>query len=162
MKKFRNKKITKQIGAKIQELREFAGLSITDVADMTGFSYPTISAIEKGEEVTASYLVEIAKAIGVHPMEALNIPVVIKPRFPLSPQKKERNRVTQKITKLYEATDFFNTPKFVRDVTQYFYDESKIKVSSDSVSIVLKRFVDLGKLTYKKVGRQNQYYKKSR
>jgi transcriptional regulator with XRE-family HTH domain len=159
VKKFRNKKITKQIGAKLRELREIADLSITDVADMTGFSYPTISAIEKGEEVTASYLVEIAKAIGVHPMEALNIPVIIKPRFPLSPQKKERNRVTQKITKLYEETDFFNTPKFVRDVVKYYYDESKIKVSSDSVSIVLKRFIDLGKLTYQKVGRQNQYYK---
>lgn len=160
MKKFRNKQITKQIGARIQALRAKASFSISDVADMTGFSYQAISAIEKGEEVTASYLVEIAKALGVHPMELLNISVTIKPRYPLSPQKKESNKITHRITKLYEETEFFNTPKFVRDVTKYFLEEFKIKVASDSVSIVLKRLVDAGKLTYSKSGRQNKYVRK--
>ena len=144
----------------IKALRESKDLSVSDIADMTGFSYQAISAIEKGEEVTASYLVEIAKAIGVHPMELLDFPVTLTPRFPLSPQKMERSRVTQRITKLYEETDFFNTPKFVRDVTQYLFDEFNLKIASDSVSVVLKRLVDAGKLTYTKVGRQNKYIRK--
>lgn len=95
-------------------------------------------------------------------MEMLNIVITLKPRFPLSPQKKERNRITYNLTKLYEETDFFHSPKFVRDVTKHLFEELKIKVSSDSVSIALKRLTDSGKLTYTKIGRQNQYRAKKK
>ncbi|PZQ98113.1 MAG: hypothetical protein DI539_29680, partial [Flavobacterium psychrophilum] len=156
----RNTKLTSKIGAKIRDLRNKAGFSLDDVADMTGFTQSLLSAIENGSETGISHLTEIAKAIGVHPKELLDMPIEIKPRYPLSPQRKERNRLTFRITTLCDETDFFKEPKFVREVVENLRSESKAKLTSAPVAVVLKRLVDSGKLTYTKVGRQNKYVRK--
>ena len=162
MKKYRNKIETVKIGKRIQHFREVAELSISDVADMTGFTYPTIASIEGGEESTISYIIEICKAIGVHPSELFNMPFSLKPRNKLSPQKAERIFLTQRITALNKDSDFFDTPRFVRDVLLYLNDEFEIKANSTSVAVVLKRLADSGKLKIKKSGRQNLYQRRKR
>ena len=77
MKRYHNKKETKKIGKQIQELRKKHELSIEDVAEMTGFSRSTITGVENGIDTNTSHLIEIAKAIGEHPMEIFNIPFEI-------------------------------------------------------------------------------------
>jgi transcriptional regulator with XRE-family HTH domain len=160
VKRYHNKKETSKIGAKIRDLRNKAGFSLDDVADMTGFTQSLLSAVENGSETGISHLIEIAKAIGVHPKEVLDLPMEIKPRFPLSPKRKERNRLTFRITELCNDTDFFETPRFVRDIVEQLRDDSKGKISSASVAVIMKRLNEAGKLKYNTVGRQKQYYKK--
>ena len=160
MKQFHNKKETNKIGAHIRKLRKIAGLSINDISDMTGFTQSSLSAIENGGETNTSHLVEIAKAIGVQPLEIFNIPFVIKPRYKLSPKRQDRDMLTFRINKLYNETDFFHTPVFVKDVIEFLEDEYKIKARSSAVSQILKRLVSESKLKYSKVGRQNSYSKK--
>lgn len=160
MKPFRNKKVTSKIGARIRDFRNKAGLSLGDVADMTGFTQSSLSGIENGSETGISHLVEIAKAIGIHPKELFDFPIEIKPRFSLSPKRKERNKLTFNITSLCEETDFFNKPRFVREVVDQLRSDSKAKINPISVAVVLKRLHESGKLKYNLVGRQRQYYKK--
>lgn len=137
-----------------------SGFSIDDISDMTGYGKSRISVIENGGETTTSHLIEIAKAIGVHPKEIFDIPFLIKPRYKLSPKRQERNRLTFRINKLYEETGFFNSPVFVKNVDQFLRDEYNIKANSSAISQILKRLVTEGKLKYVKAGRQNQYSKK--
>ena len=155
-----NKKETNRIGKHIRKLRMEAGFSIDDVSDMTGFGKSRISAIENGGETNTSHLVGIAKAIGVYPSEIFNIPFVIKPKYKLSPKRQDRSMLTFRINKLYNETDFFHNPVFVKDVIQFLKDQYKIKTRSSAVSQILKRLVSEGKLKYSKVGRQNNYAKK--
>ncbi len=144
----------------IRELRTEAGFSIDDISDMTGFGKSRISIIENGGETRTSHLVEIAKAIGVHPSEILNIPFDIRPKYKLSPKRQERDKLTFRISKLLNETDFFRTSVFTKDVVQSVNDQYKINASSSAVSQVLKRLVTDGKLKYSKVGRQNCYIRK--
>ena len=160
MKAFRNKSATNKIGTKIRDIRSKAGFSLDDIADMTGFTQSSLSGIENGSETGISRLIEVAKAIGVHPKELLDVPIEIKPRFPLSPKRKERNRLTFTITTLCRETDFFRTPRFVRDVIEYLRNEYKTKTTAPSVSVVLLRLVEQGSLLKKKQGRQNLYFTK--
>ena len=160
MKQHPNKKETKRIGQHIRKLRMEAGLSIDDISDMTGFGKSRISIIENGGETRTSHLVEIAKAIGVHPSEILNIPFDIRPKYKLSLKRRERDMLTFRINKLFDETEFFNTSVFTKDVVQVLRDEYKIKASSSAVSQVLKRLASDDKLKYSKVGRQNIYSRK--
>lgn len=127
---------------------------------MTGFTQSSLSAIENGGETNTSHLIEIAKAIGVQPLEIFNVPFVVKPRYKLSPKRQDRNMLTFRINKLYKETDFFRNSVLVKDVAQFLKEEYKIKTKSSAVSQVLKRLVSDGKLKYSKVGRQNSYSKK--
>ena len=160
MAKFHNKKETKKIGNRIQSLREKQEFSIEDVASMTGFARNTITAIENGSDTDTRHLLEIAKAIGVHPMELFHVSIEIKPRYKLSPKRLARNLLTLRINKLVSETQFFDKPRFVSDVMKHLADEFQIKANSTHASVVLKRLVEGGKLKYTKAGRQNSYSKK--
>jgi transcriptional regulator with XRE-family HTH domain len=160
--KFHNKKETNRVGTHVKKLREEKEFTIEDISDMTGFARNTIISFEKGANTDTSHLIEIAKAIGVHPKELLDIPFDIKPRYKLSPKRIARNRLTLKINKLYSATKFFEEPRFVRDVIAHLSDYSDIKATSAHTSSVLKRMADEGKLRFIKVGRQNKYIQKKK
>ncbi len=136
-------------------------LTIEDVSSMTGFTRNTLKSIENGQNTDTSHLIEIAKAIGVHPKDFFDIQFEIKPRYNLSPQRLSRNQLTTKITKLVEETDFFDAPKLVGDLLEYLEEEKGIKANSIHASVVLKRLVEKEVLEFKKEGRQNKYYKKS-
>lgn len=147
------------MGLRIKELREQMDFTIEDVSAMTGFTRNTLKSIENGQNTDTSHLIEIAKAIGVHPKDFFDLPFEIKPRYSLSPQRLSRNQLTSKITKLVEEGDFFSTPKLVGDVLQFLEEEMGTKANSIHASVVLKRLVEKGMLGFKKEGRQNMYYK---
>lgn len=160
MAKFHNPIDTKKVGRKITQLRTSAGFSISDIAEKTEFAYQTISNIEAGEETTLSYLIEIAKAIGVHPEEFFNgIKFSKQTRSKLNPKRKEKERITLRLQELSKHTDYFKVPRYVRDVVSYFKENFKQAPSSITVSVVLNRFVKDGVLKYNLVGRQKKYYK---
>lgn len=143
-------------------LRESKGWELEDIAEMTGFTYSTIHAIEKGREARTSYLVEIMRAIGVHPKELFNIPLKMTPRFPLTASRREKSRLTTRLHKVLEESDFFSEPRFTRDVAAHLKDKYRIKVKSAAVSVVLLRMVNEGRLKAKRRGRQNMYYARGR
>ncbi|MDP4248822.1 MAG: hypothetical protein Q8918_01795, partial [Bacteroidota bacterium] len=95
-----------------------------------------------------------------HPSEILNIPFDIRPKYKLSPKRQDRDKLTFRISKLFNETDLFRTSVFAKDVVQSLNDQYKINASSSAVSQVLKRLVTDGKLKYSKVGRQNCYIRK--
>ena len=158
MAKFYNKKEIRKIGDLVRRLREDNEWSIEDIASMTGFARSTITAIEKGSNTDLIHLIEIAKAIGVHPMELLNISLEIRPRYKLSPKRLARNPLTLRINKMILETQFFYKPRFVSDVIDYLQQEFQIKANSTHISVVLKRMGKDGKLKYDKIGRQNSYF----
>lgn len=142
------------------QLRKAAGYSIADIADMTGFTYQTISRIEKTGEGSVTYIIEIAKAIGVPPKDIFDVKFGDKPRFSLSPNRKEKVNATMLIEDLYDNTDFFNSPRYVRDVLQYFYEKRKLKLNSVAISAVLGKMVKNKSLKFQVNGRQKMYSRK--
>ena len=162
MAKYHNIRETRKLGSRIKELRLANEFNVEDIASMTGFARQTIASIENGSNANSSYLIEIAKAIGVHPMEIFNFAVELRPRFKLSPNRINSNLLTLRLHKLCSETDFFKTPKLVSEVCNYLLSEFKIKSNSTKVSVVLKRLVNEGKLQYSKSGRKNIYTKKKK
>lgn len=157
MANYHNIKETKKVGVQVKRLRVEKNLSIEDVSVMTGFTRNTIKRVEDGFNTDTSHLIEIAKAIGVHPMELLNVSFDIKPRFKLSPQRVDKVFVTRIVASLLEA-GFFAPGKFVKDVVEFISEEKNVKVGSVQVSTPLQRLVEAGKLRIKKVGRNSQYF----
>ncbi|MEO6133499.1 MAG: helix-turn-helix transcriptional regulator [Ginsengibacter sp.] len=152
----RNIVVTQAIGKKIKELRVSKELEIEDISEMTGFTSNNIRAIEKGKESRISTLAEIAFAIGVQLHDITNINFKIKPRFKLSGTRKEKTKLTQRVNHLV-VSNYFREPKYVKNVLSLLMNEYKIKTTSSSVSAILLRIVEEGKLKVKRVGRQNQY-----
>lgn len=148
------------MGAHIRSIRESTEFTVEDIAAMTGFDRNTITAIEKGSNTDLTHLIEIAKALGVAPMQLLNIPFDIKPRYKLPPNRVAAQRLTARLSKLAGSTGFFDSPRFVRDVVAYLREEYGIEANPTHVSVILKRLVASGILKYKKVGRDNNYSKR--
>lgn len=159
MANYHNKKETKKIGLHIRALREGKELSVEDVASMSGFSWKTIRDVENGSNADTSHLIEIARAIGVHPRELFDVPMDIKARFKLSPKRIASNRLTYRITKLATESAFFDRPKFVREVVDFLKSEYNIEAEVTHASVTLQRLAKNGVLKYVKVGRQNHYIK---
>ena len=157
MKQYHNKKETFKVGANIKRLRKTNGYSLDDISDMTGFGKTLLSSIENGAETGTSHLIEIAKAIGVHPKEIFNVPFKLQSRYELRPQRGQRKMLAFRIARMFDETDFFNSGKYVRDVVGYFKEQYKTKVSSTSVAGALRRFALAGKIKTTKKGRQNIY-----
>ena len=160
MGNYQNKKDLIKIGKCVKMLLAKTDFSVEDIAYMTGFTRKTINAILNGSNTDLSHIIEVAKAIGVQPMEIFNIEFDLKPRFKLSPQRLNRNLLTKRLKRIAEETDFFITPKLVKDVRIYLADEFSVTTDSTNVSVVLKRLVNDGKLIFKKSGRKNSYFKK--
>ena len=155
----RNTTVTEAIGEKIKELRKVHGLEIEDISEMTGFTPANIRLIEQGKESRISTLAEIAFAIGVQPREIINITFKIKSRFKLSAKRKEKTRLTERVNQLIKS-NYFMDPKFAKDVLSLLTKDYRIKTTSPSISAILLRRVEEGKLKVNKVGRQNQYSNK--
>lgn len=159
MSLYHNKKVTTKIGLRLKEQREAYKWEVEDIAEMTGFSANTVRAIENGRECNISYLIEIAFAIGIHPKDIFDVELTIKPRYKLSARRKEKTRLTSRINELLHS-NFFGTPRFVKDVLFVLANEYKAKTTASSVSVVLLRLVDQGYLLKKRQGRQNIYFTK--
>ena len=159
MARYHNTKEVLKIGEQITKLRESKNFSVEDIAAMTGFSRSTISRVEKGNESNTTHLIEIAKAIGVHPKEVFNVDFEIKPRFKLSGKRKEQQKLTMRIRTLI-SSGFFRSPKSVSDVSAVLKESSNIKANGVHLSGILRRFSSEGRLKYAKIGRKNVYSNK--
>ncbi|MFT3947182.1 MAG: helix-turn-helix domain-containing protein [Agriterribacter sp.] len=147
------------MGTRLKEQREAYKWEVEDIAEMTGFSANTIRAIENGRECNISYLIEIAFAIGIHPKDIFDVDLTVKSRYKLSAKRKEKTRLTSRINELLHS-NFFSTPRFVKDVLFVLAKEYKAKTTASSVSVILLRLVDQGYLSNKRQGRQNMYFTK--
>ena len=158
MTKYHDRKITKLIGGKIKKLRERAGLEIEDIAEITGFHRNTIISIERGSNTDLSHFVQIAFALGKQPGELLGMDFDIKQRNQLSATRKQKNRLTSRITALIKE-DFFKTPKSSKDVQGELAEKypDSVNLETKNISVILKRKVVNGKLKAKKSRRSNLY-----
>ena len=161
MARYHNRKETKRIGERIKQLRIKQGWNIEDISAMTGFSRSTLSSIENGSDTNTTHLIEIAKAIGVHPNELFNIFFDLKPRYKLPEKRKDQQKLTFKLRSFAEA-GFFNEPRLVNDVKQNLLENFKLKVSAAQISVLLMRLVSEGVLKSSKLGRKNLYSSKSK
>lgn len=160
MARYHNKRDTKRVGEQIKLLRKRRGWNIEDISAMTGFARSTITSIENGAETDTTHLIEIAKAIGVHPTEIFNIPIELRPRYKLPGKRKEQLRLTQKINMLVEQ-GYFSSPRFVNQVRSALHENFSTKANPVSISGVLLRLAGEGVLKYSKSGRKNLYVAKN-
>lgn len=136
--RYKNEKILSIIGRRIRDHRKKKELEIEDVAEMTGFTYNTISNIENGSETYLSYFVEVCFAVDIHPKEMFDIDVEIRPRRKLSPQRREKSRLTYRI-KAYIENGYFQTPKTTREVVIKLKLDYNFDAASKDVSSILGR-----------------------
>lgn len=153
---YHNKKETKKIGEHIRDLRIKHEFNIEDISAMTGFSRSTITAVENGAETNTSHLIEIAKAIGIHPKQLFDLEFEIKPRYKQSQKRKDQKRLTAKIRTLI-ISGYFREGVVVNDLRTYLSENKRIKVSAGQLSVVLLRLVKEGYLKSVKSGRKNLY-----
>ena len=156
MRRNKNTIVLQSVGQRIKSCRIDQGLEIEDISEMTGLSYNTINNIEKGEETHFSNIIEVSFALGMHLKELLNIPLIVKPRFELSPARREKSRLTARIN-LYLGEDYFNSPRKSSDVVQRLKDDFKVEIHSKNVSTILTRMAKNNILKITKEGIKNLY-----
>lgn len=138
MARYTNKIALKALGKKIKVQRIKAKLKINDLAEMTGFTYNTISNIENGNETSLSYFIEICFALGCHPREIMDITLDVKPRHKLSAPRVEKPRLTDRINE-YIQSDYFKTARTASEVTTKLNEEHGTNFISKNVSVILAR-----------------------
>ena len=156
MVKYKDSVTLKLIGKRIKARRIKLNLEIDDVAEMTGFAYNTIWNVENGLETNLSYFIQICFALNTHPKMILDIEFDIKPRFPLSASRKEKSRLTPRISKYIES-DYFTVPRSTSDVANKMREEFKTKLETKTISAILLRFVKDNILQHVKKGNKNYY-----
>ncbi|MGF7232615.1 MAG: helix-turn-helix domain-containing protein [Arachidicoccus sp.] len=164
MTQYHNLEFTKKVGVKIKTERESLSLEIEDVAGKTGFHRNVIISIENGSNTDISHIAAIAFALDLHPKVLFDVDVEIKSRFKLSVTRREKSRLTSRITDLY-SNGFFNLAKTSKDVHIALKESHSNSSSFDtkSISVILKRLCDNGKLEFsKKDGTRYNYYKKKK
>lgn len=150
------RKALKTIGAKITEERQKQNFEITDIADKAGLSYNTVVKIENGQDALLSSFVEVCFALNLHPKEILDVELTIKAKNELSPNRKEKSRLTIRIKDLIKKGDF-NTWQSTRDIVVKLKENFDITVDSKNVSSILRRLNSEKYLKIKKEGRKNLY-----
>ncbi|MCR8667476.1 helix-turn-helix domain-containing protein [Aestuariibaculum sp. M13] len=159
MAKLDNLELLKILGSKIAEQRIREDLEIEDVVEMTGLTYNTISKIENGSDTYLSNFIWVSLALNIHPKELLDIDLVIRPRYELTPKRKEKSRLTKRIEKLIHE-GFFKSPRKTNEVLQKLEENYQIKLESKNVSTILKRFAKSGDLNLSKERNRNLYFNK--
>ena len=159
MNRYKKVDALREIGKRLKKKREEEKLQIEDVVEMTGFTYKKIVDIEAGEETSLSYFLEICLAIKVHPKEVLNFKIDSKPRFMLSPSRKEKSRITYRLNE-YLKNGYFDNPRTTGEVVDKLKKDFKITPSSSDVSAILRRFNKINLLKIVKRGKRNIYSKR--
>lgn len=157
--RYKNEQVLEALGRNIENRRKAKALEIEDVVEMTGFNYNTIKKMEAGSESSLSYFIGVCSALAVHPKEVFDIPIDISPRYPLSPTRKEKSRITKRIRFCLE-NNFFAEEKTAADVVKELKAQYQVQVSSSAASVILKRFEQEGQLKSFKVGGKNYYSRK--
>lgn len=156
MARYKNTTTLKALGKKIKTQRIKAKMKIEDLAEMTGFTYNTISNIENGSETYLSYFIEVCFALGSHPKEIMDIDLDVKSRFQLSASRLEKSRLTDRIN-AYIQSDYFKTPRTTSEVATKLKEEHNSDFESKNVSVILLRFAKSKILKINKKGNKNLY-----
>lgn len=156
MKRFKDSKTLEQLGQRIRAYRKHAGFSIENIAEMTGFAARTIRNAEAGEESSVSYIVEICKAIGLHPRDAFDFKIAIKPRFKLSEASRNKPQITRYINTLIEK-NYFKQERTTKDVAEELAAVYSTPTKPANLSSILIRKVAEKELRSEKRENKNYY-----
>ncbi len=138
----RDIKLEKAIGEKIKELRESLGWSQEHLAALAGTEKKQIQRTEKGKfSPVMKTLTGIARALGRQPWELCKVAYQIKVNTDLRLGNPKSPSPASFIHKLVENTDFFDTPRAVKDVVQEVEVRYEVSLKSSAVSGVLRSLV---------------------
>lgn len=151
------------IGEKLKGRRLSLEYSLSDISDMTDFSKSTVINLEKGIATNLDYYIGYAKAIDLKLPKLFDLPILYKPKYELSEDKKNRIFLSKKMRLLYTTHDFFRNHVTVDDIILHFEKHKELtrtrKLSVD-ISRILLNWVEDGVLyVVEKRGRINVYRK---
>lgn len=152
-----NRDILIRIGAELRARREAMSFSQNDIANMTGLTVNTISALEKGRGSTLNNFLLICRALKTQPKEIFMNDIDLTPLYTLPPSTKHRIDITQKLDELVNNSDFFRTPKRVSEVIEKLESDKR---DSNKFSVYLTSYCKEGELEYIKEGNIKRYVKK--
>lgn len=156
--------VKEKIGAKLKERRLFLEYSLSDISDMTDFSKSAVINLEKGIATNLDYYIGYAKAVDFKLPKLFDIPILYKPKYELSEDKKNRIFLSKKIRALYTEQDFFKENVTVNDIIVHFEKHnqlSRTKKLSTDISRILLNWVEDGILSIvEKRGKVNIYHEK--
>lgn len=149
-----------KLGELLRLQRIKCGFSLDDLAQMTDFSKSTIINLEKGISSNIHYYIAFGQAVNVSILNP-EISIDLKPRYELSPDRRNKSLLTLRIKDLLEKEYFFSNKKTVADIIERLtelYDLKYSKEVSSGVSRVLLNLTNDGliKVAGKK-GRNNLY-----
>ena len=149
-----------KLGELLRLQRIKCGFSIDDIAQMTDFSKSTIINLEKGTSPNIHYYIAFGQAVNVSILNS-EISIDLKPRYELSPDRRNRSLLTLRIKDLLEKEYFFSNKKTVADIIERLtelYDLKYSKEVSSRVSRVLLNLTSDGLIRVEgKKGRNNLY-----
>lgn len=149
-----NKAILSKIGTRIRQQREALSYSQNDVANMTGLTVPTVAGLEKGAGSSLHNFLLVCRALKLQPREIFAEDIDLSPLYTLPPGSKKRIETTQKLEKLIQDTDFFQTPRRVAEVLEKLGAD---KQDSNKFSVYLTHYCKEGELSYIKEGNIKKY-----
>lgn len=152
-----NHDILVNIGIGLRARRRFLSLSQIDIANMTGLTVNTISALEKGKGSTLNSFLLICRALKIQPKEIFAQNIDLTPLYTLPPSTKRRLEITKKLDRLVNDSDFFRTPKRVSEVIEELNSD---KNESNKFSVYLSGYCKEGELEYIKEGNIKRYVKR--
>jgi len=117
-KKYKVPGATIALGDKLKKRRISLKYSLSDVAEMTGFSTSTIVDVELGQTADVNYYIAYAQTLDFKLPELFDLKIPYKPRFQLSPKKQARTFLTDRIKELYTEHDFFAEKQGVGSVAE--------------------------------------------
>ena len=151
------------IGEKLKNKRLLLEYSLSDISDMTDFSKSTVINLEKGIATNLDYYIGYAKAIDLKLSELFDLPIIYKPKYELSEDKKNRIFLSKKIRLLYSKHDFFKKNVTVDDIITHLESQKELtrtnKLSTDISRILLNWVEDGVLIIVEKRGRINVYRK---
>ena len=161
---YRAEGVKEKIGEKLKEKRLLLGYSLGDISDMTDFSKSAVINLEKGIATNLDYYISYAKAIDLKLPKLFDVPILYKPKYELSEDKKSRIFLSKKIRMLYTEQDFFKKNVTVSDIIVHFEEHKQLvhtkKISTD-ISRILLNWVEDGILfIVEKRGNVNVYREK--
>jgi transcriptional regulator with XRE-family HTH domain len=152
-----NQDILISIGAELRARREAMSFSQNDIANMTGLTVNTVSALEKGKGSTLNNFLLICRALKIQPKDVFTNDIDLTPLYTLPPSTKRRVDITKKLDELVNHSDFFHTPKRVAEVIEKLESD---KSESNKFSVYLTGYCKEGELEYIKEGNIKRYVKK--
>lgn len=151
-----NKDFLENMGARLRLRREELRFSQRHVADQTGITMNTISAIENGKGGTLNNLLLICRALKIQPRDVMAADLKLTSVFELSPESSRRLAITKQLEELIFHTDFFDQPRRVSEVIENLGLDSSL---SNRFSVYLTSYCKEGVLEYVRSGHVKKYRK---